>query len=157
MYQFNATPIVFESLALFDTSKTRQLELINSSLLHDDLPYQALLPMKSLRTLTISRCHNLSSFLRALDPERSNVLICPKLKKLVLCIGGEMGFDVQIMVNMVAARASRGAELKSIRIASQMEFPLRVVLELGKHALRVDYDSEVDSFDNGDDDSDGED
>jgi hypothetical protein len=155
--RLGATDFAFQFLSQFDTSKARRLELVNRTPPREDLPYQALLPMENLRALKISRCKNLSSFFRTLDPDRepSNHLICPKLEKLILCVDKKETFDVQGMINMAATRASRGAKLGFVRITSQPQIAPEVASELGKHILRVEYDSAVNSFYK-DDDSDGE-
>ena len=161
--EFGATRIVLESLALFDTSKMRELELTGSNLLSDNLPCRALLPMKNLRIFTIPQCHNLSSFFRALDPSlgSSKVLICPKLEKLELNIVTEKGFDVRSLISMAAARASRGAKLESVRIISRVELVPMVLLELREHVLYVEYEppagKEEEQVSYSDDDSDEED
>lgn len=157
-FGFGATAIGLESLALFDTSKTRRLDLTNSDPLSKHLLYQTLLPMKNLLTLTISECHNPSFFFRTLDPslDPSNVLVCPKLEMLVLCIDRKEGFDFQTVMNMAASRASRGAKLKFVRIESRVEFVPVTVLELRKHVLHVEYDFGVGLISSSDGDSRGE-
>ena len=154
--RFNATRIVLDSLALFDTSKMRELELIGSDPPSDDLPHQALSPMKDLCILVISQCHNLSSFFRALDPGlgSSKVLICPKLEKLEPNIVREKGFDVQRLIGMAVARASRGAKLESVRIVSRVELAPMVVSELREHVLHVEYEFSANNVSYSDDSSD---
>jgi hypothetical protein len=154
-FESDATRIPLESLALFDTSKTRQLELLDTNPLSEDLPYQALLPMKDLRTLTISKCPNLPFFIRALDPNlhSSDVMICPKLEDLVLCFYRKKGFNIESVTSVAAARASRGAKLKSVRIVSQVRFAPMEVMELRKHVLHVECNVGVDGVGGvGDDD-----
>ena len=72
--------------------------------------------MKFLRTLTISRCKNLSRFMRILDDD----LICPKLEELIIdpCTDGEK-FDIQSVAGAAAVRARRIVSLKSVRIVSR--------------------------------------
>jgi hypothetical protein len=50
------TSLLFGSLARFDTSKAERLIITSSSPLSRDPPYRALLLMKNLRTLMLSRC-----------------------------------------------------------------------------------------------------
>jgi hypothetical protein len=135
-FEVDPTGIMLSSLALFDTSNTRQLQLINSNPLSDSLLHRALLPMKNLHTLTLAQCQNSSPFFHALKPDRgsSDVLICPKLEKLVLPI---KEFDGQGLMDMVAERALRGAKLGSLEITSRTKPVPMVALELRKHVSRV--------------------
>ncbi|KAF9789240.1 hypothetical protein BJ322DRAFT_528207 [Thelephora terrestris] len=137
-----------ELLGLLDVSKTEHLELICSGPISGDVLYAGLLRMTNLHTLTISQCHNLSSLVCVLDPDRdpSNVLVCPKLEKLILYIGTEREFDTLRMTNMAAARASRGSVLKFVRITSRVELA-QVVLGLREQVLHLECESTVDDED----------
>ena len=158
--EFDATRIALESLALFDTSKTEWLVLRNSNPLSGDLLYKTLKPMKNLRSLAIFQSRNLSAFFRVLDPDQDSpgVLVCPELEELNLEFDREKGFDVESMVSMTAARASRGAKLKSVRITSCLKSVPTMVLELRKHVLHVEHklgsggDVENDSDESGEED-----
>jgi len=110
---------VLGALAKFDTSKTERLEIVGGDPPFMDFFHQALLPMTDLRTLTLSRVRSPHIFLSFLGPDvgPSGVLVCPKLEELVLRIDGQT-FDIIYVIIMAAARASRGAKLKSVKIAS---------------------------------------
>ena len=134
----------FEPLVFFDTSKTTYLELRRNRLPPEGVSYQVLLSMTNLHTLAISRCSNLPPLFIALDPNRNSphTLICSNLEKLIFRIGGVDEFDDQGMTSMVAARAQRGAKLKSVRIFGQVESTL--IAELGNHVSHVVYDPDID-------------
>ena len=155
----NATQIVLKLLALFDTSKIRELELTGSNLHSDNLPYKALSPMKNLRILTIPRCPNLSLFFHTIDPGlgSSKVVICPKLEKLDIVM--EKGFDAQSLVSLAVARASRGAKLESVRIVSRAKLVPTVLSKLRERVSYVEYEppavEEEDSH-SGDDSDEGD-
>jgi hypothetical protein len=154
------TSMVLESLAQLNTSTVKRLKIVITNPPSQDLPYQALLPMKDLRTLTISQCKNLPYFIHTLDPDMnsSNVVVCPKLEKLILRIGKKMVFDVESVIGMAAARAWWGAKLKSVRILSRRKLVPKSMSELRKHVLHLEYDSEdVGEDDVFDKDSDEED
>jgi hypothetical protein len=87
----------------------------------------------------------------------AEVVVCPKLEELVI-EHMEM-VDIKNIIRMAAARASRGAKLKSVRIVSQGGFVQIDVLELKKHVLHVECAPGVDGVndDTGDDNSDEED
>ena len=137
----NTTESVLEFFARFDTSTVKQLEIIYRYALSEDILFQALLPMKNLRALTISLRKILHPLIRALDPDRnsSNVLICPNLEELHLNIGGNGVFDVENAVGMAVARASRGAKLKCVRVTTRGKFVPMDVSELGKHVPYVEH------------------
>jgi hypothetical protein len=140
----DATRSVPRSLAPLDTSKTKSLEIINSDPLSEDL-HQALLSMKNLRTLTLSLCKNLQSFILALahDPNSMDPITYPKLEGLVFRT--EERFDVESIVKVAAARASGGAPLKSVRIINLGEFvPREGVMTLLEHVEHVETCFEVD-------------
>ena len=149
---------VLESLARFDTSKTERLEILCSNPRSRDLPLQALLPMENLHTFTLSQCKNPYAFIRALHPNSSDVVVCPKLEELVLdvrCDGCE-DFDVESVIAMVAARATRGRKLKSVRIADWGILTPIEEWKFGKYTSRVEYGPEVDVVIEGNDGSDEE-
>jgi hypothetical protein len=147
-------PLVLESLARFDTSRTEQLEIDRVDPPSSrDHPYRTLLPMKNLHTLTLSRCQNLHAFIDALCPNMSSSgVICPKLEELVFRTGREE-FNIGSVIAMAAERASRGAKLRIVRILDERgKVDPGDVLELGKHVVQVEYGPEVDVVN---DDSDG--
>ena len=133
--------LLFESLAYFDTSNTKRLIITqchNPST--SDPVYRALLPMKVLHTLKIDRCDDPDIYIHALDPSMSSsgAVVCPVLEELVIV--HEVVFDIKIVVAMAAARASRGAKLKSVKIVSWYKTVCSQpnVLELKKHVLHVE-------------------
>ena len=156
--QVATTCWALRSLAEFDTSGTKRLEIVRGNLPPVDFYYRALLPMKDLRTLTLSRCVNPYIFIGALHPDTSSsrALVCPELEELVLRIDREP-FCIDDVIIMAAARASRGAKLKSVRIASQNGFSRADVLELKKHVLHVECGPEVYVASDGSDSSDEDD
>ena len=155
------TSLALESLAGLDTSSAEQLDILRGDPLSRDLPYQVFLPMENLHSLTLSRCKNPRAFVCALDPNlgSSGVMVCPRLKEIALVLRtGRQEFDIGTMIEMAAARASKGAKLARIRILDRRGRPdLEGVQELGKHALQVEYGPRVnipdDADDSGDEDS----
>ena len=135
------TQVVLESLDRFDTSRVERLEMDHGDPFSGDLFYQTLSPMRGLRTLTLSRCRNLHTFIDALHPSTSlEDVVCPELEELVLVLRLDReALDIDGIVEMAAARASRGAKLKSVRIVSHDEAMRTDALELKKHVSRVKY------------------
>ena len=140
MQQFDSTSLLLEYLAEFDTATTERLTIITGNPPTTDTVHYALLPMTNLRTLTLSRCKNLSTFIHTLHPgpTSSITVVCPKLEELVLdrCVNGKL--DVHGVVTMAAMRTSRGAKLRSIRIVSKDKSVQADALELKKHVLHVE-------------------
>ena len=159
-YRSDTTCLALNSLAQFDTSKTEQLKVVRGNSPSSDPLYRALLPMKNLRTLTLSHCAGPDIFILALDPNTrlSGVMACPKLEELVLVLrlDGET-LNIRNVIEMAAARALRGAKLKSVRIVSPDESMQTDALELGKHALHVECGPQVGVANDGSNDSDEED
>jgi len=152
----NNTSLVLKSLARFGTSKTKRLKIDHGDTSSVDSPYQTLLPMSNLRTLTLFQCLNPHHFIDALHPGVSRTVVCPKLEKLVLVLRvyGET-LDVERLTGMAAARALRGLKLMAVRILTrEVAFD---VLELEKHVLHVECGPEVAVVDGDSDDGDGED
>ena len=134
------------SLAEFDTSTTEKLEIEGGYLLTGNPLRQALLPMEELRSLTLSGCANPDIFIRALQPatNSSEVAVCPKLEELVLVLPSyEMmqmsHLRVTSVIEMAAARASRGEKLRTFRIAGGRDVANADVSELMKHVWNVEY------------------
>ena len=143
-FRMGSTHLVLESLTRFDTSKVKRMEIEYGERLCEgpssrDLPYQALLPMKSLRTLTLSACQGTHTFISALHPSTSSEdVVCPELEELVLALPMDRAkLNIEAVIEMAATRASRGAKLKSVRIVSCDEAMKAGALELRKHVLRV--------------------
>ena len=137
------TRLVLDSLAKFDTSKTEHLKIDCSSPPTSDPAYQALLPMKHLRTITLYWYKSPHLFIDALHPcaDPSQVMVCPDLEEVVLM----PPFDREIFhlgpfIAIAAARASRGAKLKHVSIVTWHGYSHAEadVLELKKHALHVE-------------------
>ena len=147
--QLDTTRFLLESLAKFDISKVQRLEVNSCIFLSSDLPYQALLPMEELRTLTLNRCNQLHIFTHALDPSMgsSGVAACPKLEELVLVPRPDVDpFDLNHVIGMAATRALRGAKLRTVRIFDWRpghEHDLAGILELRKYVWHLEYGPEV--------------
>jgi len=145
-------------LAQLDTSKTEWLEIQCSEFPPSGHLHRMLLPMKTLRTITLYQCKPLHSFIIALDPTMSpsGAVVCPKLEELVIEHKGVV--DIKDVIGMAAARASGGAKLRSLRVVSccgTVSRRLNVLeLELEKHVLDVEYRREVDGAGNDGGDSD---
>ena len=151
----------FESLARFDTSKTEWLRIDSrSDPLSRDVPYRALLPMKNLRTLVLSRCTGLPcAFMDVLNPNTSlsKEVVCPSLEELVFVRrppenpgdDDEEEFDMQAVIEMAAVRASRGAKLGIVKDEAEID-PVDL-LELRKHVLHVEYGARIDLYGDGSD------
>jgi len=131
---------MLESLAYLDTSMTERLEIKCGKSPTGTLLHQTLLPMNGLRTLTLTRCENPHIFVHALHPSMSSsgIVVCPELEEVV--IEHRWMFDVKVVEEVAAARASRGAGFKVVRIVSWYE-DIRSqldVLELKNHVSGVD-------------------
>jgi len=134
--------LVLESLAELDTSKTEWLEIKGGHLLSGEPIYRALLPMKDLRTLTLFTCPTLDIFIRALQPATSlsEVAVCPKLEELVLVLyPSERMSHITSVVEMAAARASRGEKLRTFRIVGGRDTTNVDISELRKHVWNVEF------------------
>ena len=152
--------LAVDSLGQFNTSETERLDIDYCYLSSTELPYRALLPMKNLRTLTLSRFIHQCALV-ALHPDlySSKDAVCPKLEELVLVLGpdGE-GFDIKGVIEIAAARASRGAKLSTVRIiVGRGKLDPRGVLELRKHVSHVEHGPDVGDSDDGDSDEDSDD
>ena len=133
----DATRLVPRSLALFDTSKTKRLEIIKGHL-SEDLR-RALLSIRNLQVLTLSLCKDLHSFILALSPDPSPIIPIPCAKLAGLVFRTEERFDIETMVDVAAARALAGAPFKSVRIIHRGELsPEEEVMELRKYVLDVE-------------------
>jgi len=158
------TLLVFESLALFDTSKTERLRINScSGPLYRESPYRALLAMKNLRTLALSRFTDLScAFMDILNPNTSpsKEVVCPSLEELVFVRprgsfdGDGEKFDMRAVIEMVAARAARGVKLGTVR--DQAKLDPADVLELRKHVSHVECGHKVALYEDGSDSGDWE-
>jgi len=164
MYSFppaaNITHLVLESLARFDTSKTEQLKIFHGNPSSMIAPYRALFSMGNLRGLTLAQCGN-PYFINALHPAflTSDVVVCPKLEELVLILRPyeDVNFNIECVISMAAARASRGSKLKSVRIVNWDELTTLEAWNLRRHVLHVECGPGVDVANDDSDSSDGED
>jgi hypothetical protein len=158
--RIDATRLVLDSLARFDTSGTKNLRIDRGNLPFSNPFYRALLPMKHLHTLTLSHCTDPDVFIKTLssDTSSSGVIVCPKLEELVLvlCLDGETLNVEKNVIEMAEARASRGMKLKSVRIVSHDESVQIDTSELMEHVLHVECSIEVDTADEDGDSSDDE-
>ena len=140
----STTDLMLKSLAQFDTSKVKRLEINNAGPSSGDLPYQMLLPMKALRTLTLHHCQRSHLFINALRPSMSsNVVACPKLEELILVLRTQETLEIKDIIEMAAARASTGAKFRSVRIVGSNEAIQIDSLELKKHVLHVECGPDV--------------
>ena len=140
---------VTQSLAALDISKTKWLEIVGSEPLSEDF-HQVLLSMQNLRTLSLSLCEDLRSFVLALAPipNSTNQMTCPKLEELTLRT--EERFDIETMIEVAAARASAGSPLKSVSIINCGEVVRREgTVELLRHVSYVETSVEVRDVDFG--------
>ena len=139
----NIAQIVLESLTRFDTSKTERLEILCIDPPPRHTACRALRPLKNLRSLTISRPTSHDAFISALNPglSPSDVLVCSKLEELVLTFrpDDDCDFDIETVIAMTAARASRGKKLKSVVIVNRDKLVQVEERELRKHVSCVVY------------------
>jgi hypothetical protein len=138
------TCLILESLDHFDTSKVERLRIYYGYSPSSGPLYQALLPMKCLHTLALHHSVDLDIFIHALHPNMSSSgdVVCPKLGNLVI-VFDEMRLDMKSIIGVVAARASRGAKLKLVRIIGPGKIEPTDVLELKKYVLDVVCGHEV--------------
>jgi len=155
VYRANKTSLVLESLAQLDTSKTERFKIEHYEPLSEDLFYRALLRMKDLRVLVLYKRHNLQIPVPALHPSTSSseAVICPKLEELILVLRNEgKVFDMEDVIGMAEARASRGRELKTVRIVDGWnKLRQKDVVELRRHVGHVEYSLRVGQVDDVDD------
>ena len=138
---FDGTCPALGLLAYLDTSKSERLEIKHGRSLTSDLLYRALLPMKHLRTLKLTQCEMPHTLVHALHPTMSpsGAVVCPELKKLVIELEYRGTLDIEKIVGTVAARASRGAKLRTVSIVREgrgMDSQLDVS-GLKKHVVHV--------------------
>jgi hypothetical protein len=146
------TSSLFLSLGKFDLSKTQRL-LVSAycTAPRDEFTsspiFQTLLPMKDLRTLTLTKIDNLS-FISALNPQqnRSHTVLCPELEELVLYIRTQDWLHLDELKKMASERAKRSSKPLSITIVSLGEvFPREAILSLRNYVSHVEYKLEVES------------
>jgi hypothetical protein len=133
------TRLVLEFLDQFDTSRVEQLRIGRGDFPSTDPPHRALLPMKHLRTITLRHCGDSHVFIHALHPNMSSsgVVVCPELEELVIVRDGGV-LDTSSVIGIVAARASKEAKLKSIRITGGKPVWTNVLERLERHVSHVE-------------------
>ena len=103
--------------------------------------FQTLCSMASLRTLILTKCHNLP-FIFALNPEKSTskLVLCPDLENIILYIESRDDFHIGHLLSMAKQRAARGVKLSSITIVGLDELvSAKEVFGLREHVTRVNY------------------
>ena len=103
--------------------------------------FQTLYFTTSLRTLTLTKCHNLA-FIFALNPEKnsSGLVLCPDLEEIILYIKSRDHFHIGHLLSMAKKRSVRGAKLSSINIVGLNKLvPAKEVFGLREHVTHVDY------------------
>ena len=139
------TSLALDSLARFDTSKTKRLKVDSINAPSRDSAYRVLLGMKNLYTLVLSRCSRLlCAFMDALNPNTrpSKEVVCPLLEELAFFLRiwrnaeeDDEEFDMGTVIELAATRASRGVKLGIVK--DQAKLDLVDVMELRKQVLHV--------------------
>jgi len=132
-------------LAHFDTSKAERLTIAWGTSPTSDHIYRAFLLMKNLRTLTLYHCHEPLIIIRVLDPSinSSGVLVCPRLEELsIVHFFALVDMEIEVTAATAAARASRGARLKTLRVDTFV-YPQPDVLKLEKYISHVEFGNDV--------------
>ena len=152
-YPFGATNRALQSLALFNTSTTRQLEIEGGCLPPGStLPHLAFTLTKDIQILKLVRCQGLLLFIDALDPnlKQSDGLACPELEELILSLDTASPREIERVAEMTAARAMRGAKLKSVHFVCPTGLP-PLPPELAEHVSHVKISSGWDEAKGGSD------
>jgi len=145
-----ATPQATATCKALESLKVERLRIAGGDLmLHpgSDI-YQVLFPIGNLRTLTISGCKYLSSFVHFLEISG----LCHELEECVLDPRGDKEkFDIRNAIGLAVARRTR---LKSVRIVMQDGFALAHVSKLGEYVPHVECSpgvaSAIDAVDSSD-------
>ena len=130
---------VLESLAQFDPLKVERLRIAGGDLIlrGGSAIYQVFLPMHNLRTLIISRCQNLSSFVKFLKTSD----LCCRLEECILDPRGDGSkFDIRDVIGLAASRKST---LKSIKIANRDYFAQTHISKLKEYIPHVECGPEI--------------
>ena len=136
--------LILESLNKFSVSTTERLAITDHTASADRFgAYEILILMDNLRTLTLIDCDN-TSFILALNPDRnaSKTMLCPGLEELVLFFENFENFGetcVDELLEMAKARASRGAKLSTLVIASLWTTTPEDMPGLESYVSRVEY------------------
>ena len=135
--------MALDYLVRLGPSTTKRLTIYEGGSPAADVVHRVLLLMQELRALTIYRCERQYTFVRFLSPQPqpSGVVVCPKLKELVIGFrSNETKPAIQNVIRMAAARASREAKLKTIRIVKdRSRFDQEDVSELKKHVRHLEF------------------
>jgi len=144
LHRFGLDLQILRSLSCFDLSGTKRLAISQlTSLLHSDemtASHHILSRMKDLRILALTQCHT-NGFILALNPDKnpSKCVLCPKLEKVVLCVGRRNTVDIEELMSMAKERASAGVKLSSIMVVGLGEpLPWKQVYGLEGYVTRVD-------------------
>jgi hypothetical protein len=137
---------ILQSLNYFPLHMTRRLAIMKYkpptlTEIDKSSPYNMLLRMTDLLTLTLTRCNNLP-FIIALNPARnpSGLAPCPNLEELILYVEGRNAFNIPDLISMVKERASKDAKLRLMTIVGLGELvPGKEAFKLKEHVTRVDY------------------
>ena len=133
---------VLRSLSYFVLSETQRLAITDYRPPTDEpVPYDILLRMQGLCTLTLNQCTNLP-FILALNPVEnpSKCTLCPKLEELILYVQDLKSFNIEELVSMAKERASAGNKLSSVTIIGLGELvPGDEVFKLKEYVKRVYY------------------
>jgi len=110
--------LALKLLSYFDTSNTERLEIRRGRSQTSDLLHRALLPMQDLRTLVLTQCKDPHVLIHALHPSMSSsgAVICPELEELIIELDFSEVIDIGKVAEIMAAKASRGVKLGTIRI-----------------------------------------
>ena len=144
--RFTVDHRILQSLSCFDLSGTQRLAIMGYEsptvdAVDNSAPYHILSHMKDLRTLTLTRCNNLS-FILTLNPDQNPLkcALCPKLEELVLYVKGLESFNIKELMSMAQERASAGMKLASLTVVGLGELlPGREVFKLREYIPHVDY------------------
>ena len=137
---------VLESLDVLSVSVVEMLQIeqwqstISSTSVEESSIYRTFHCMDNLRALTLTACLS-CPFFHALNPRRnaSGVVICPKLKELVVYTWTEERNPISELLGMAKEQASRGTKLETVVIAGAEELLPATVLEVRTYISRVEY------------------
>ena len=134
-----------QSLDYFDLSRIQRLAVRtyeHPGLEEIDIspPSHILGITKDLRTLLLNKGNNLP-FILALNPGKnaSDRVLCSKLEDLIFYVDNRKSFNTPELMNMAKERASKGAKLRSILVASPVVFLCEEdVLKLKGYVVHVE-------------------
>jgi len=146
MPSLNLDGRILQSLDYFPFHITQRLaitkyEALGPAKINKSFPYQILLRMMDLRTLTLTRCNNLP-FILALNPVHNSpkVVPCPNLEELILYVKTRDAFNMPELMSMAKERELEGMGLQSVTIVGLGELiPGKEVFKLREHVPHVEY------------------